>query len=96
MKASVKRLLVAGAKNMLIVAPILAGYFAIVGVLALMRDETCDRLESERLAALEPGRDTPGPGYLYVRGMDTEHSMLREYLEAEAAMLEADCEAISR
>ena len=96
MKASVKRLMVAGMKNMLILAAVVAGYFAIVGVLALVRDETCDRLESDRLAALEPGHDTPGAEYVYVRGVGTERSMLRDYLEAEAAMMEADCEEISR
>ena len=52
--------------------------------------------ESDRLAALEPGHDTPGAEYVYVRGVGTERSMLRDYLEAEAAMMEADCEEISR
>ena len=94
--ATVKRLLVAGMKNVLILAALIAAYFAIVGILALARDETCDRLESERLAALQPGHDTPGPEYVYVRGMGTERSMLKDYLEAEAAMVQADCEEISR
>ena len=38
-----------------------------------------------------PGHDTPGRGYVYVRGMGTERSMLKDYLEAQTAMMEADC-----
>lgn len=92
MKATAKRLVASGAKNLMILATLVLGYLALIGILSLMRGQTCDRLVAQRLAALEPGQDSPGPGYVHVRGIGTDHSMLQDYLEADAAMMEAECE----
>jgi hypothetical protein len=41
---------------------------------------------------LEPGHDSPGPDYIYVRGVGTDHSQLREYLDAQGALIGAGCD----
>lgn len=91
MNATAKRALSSGMKNLLLLAAIVVVFLAIVGSLSLIRDRGCDRLEAEMLSYLEAGHDSPGPDYTYVRGVGTERSQLREYLEAQGAMMGAGC-----
>jgi hypothetical protein len=91
MKPRAKRILAGGLKNLLILIALVAGFLVLVGGFSLLRDRTCDRLDAERVALLVPGHDTPGPRYVYVRGMGTDRSQLTAYQEAEAALMEADC-----
>jgi hypothetical protein len=80
-------------KGVLVLLALVAVFFAMVGVLTLMRHSSCDRLDAARVEHLEPGHDTPGPGTIYVIGVGPGHppSELFEYLEAEAAMERAGC-----
>jgi hypothetical protein len=78
-------------KNVLILVGVLVAFFAIIGSLTLIRDRACNRLEAEMRSYLEPGHDSPGPDYLYVRGVGTDRSQLRGYLEAQGAMIGAGC-----
>jgi hypothetical protein len=91
-KATAKRLMASGAKNVLVLVALVLGYLALIGILSLVRGQTCDRLLTQRAATLESGHDSPGPGYVHVRGVGTDRSMLQDYLEADAAMMEAECE----
>ncbi len=78
----------------LVILALLATFFVAVGVLSILRDSACDRLNAERISHLEPGHDTPGPGSIYVKGVGPgpPPSELMEYLEAAAAMERAGCE----
>ena len=80
-------------KGMLVLLALVAVFFALVGVLALTRQSSCDRLDEARVEHLEPGHDTPGPGSIYVIGVGPgpPPSELFEYLEAEAEMERAGC-----
>jgi hypothetical protein len=78
-------------KNVLIVVGVLVAFLAVVGSLSLIRDRGCDRLEAEMRSYLEPGHDSPGPDYIYVRGVGTDRSELREYLDAQGAMIGNGC-----
>jgi len=89
--ATAKRILSSGMKNVLILVGVLVAFFAIVGTLALIRDQGCDRLKAEMLSYLEPGHDSPGPDYIYVRGVGTDRSQLREFLDAQGSWIGSDC-----
>ena len=80
-------------KGMLVLVAVVAAFFVVVGVLTLMRESSCDRLDAARVEHLEPGHDTPGPGSIYVIGVGPgpPPSELFEYLEAEAEMERAGC-----
>ena len=80
-------------KGMLVLVALVAAFFVVVGVLTLMRQSSCDRLDAARVEHLEPGHDTPGPGSIYVIGVGPgpPPSELFEYLEAEAEMERAGC-----
>jgi hypothetical protein len=69
-------------------------FFAVIGVLGLLRDSSCGRLDALRVAHLQPGHDTPGPNSIYVKGIEPgpPPSELEAYLEAEAKMHEAGCD----
>jgi hypothetical protein len=90
--ATAKRALSSGMKNLLLLVAIVVAFLAIVSSLSLIRDRGCDRLEAEMLSYLEPGHDSPGPDYVYVRGVGTDRSQLREYLDAQGALIGADCD----
>jgi hypothetical protein len=80
-------------KGLLILVALGAALFVAVGVLAMLRQSTCDRLDAERVSHIEPGHDSAGPGSIYVKGVGPgpPPSELQQYLEAEAAMLDAGC-----
>lgn len=81
-------------KNLLLLIAIVASLLIAIGVFAFFRDSACDRLDAERIAHLEPGHDTPGPGSVNVVGVGPgpPESEIIEYLEAEQAMVRARCE----
>jgi hypothetical protein len=81
-------------KGLLILLALVAALFAAAGFLSITRQSSCDRLDAARVAHLEPGHDSPGPGSIYVRGVGPgpPPSELQQYLEAEAEMLRAGCE----
>ena len=85
-------------KNVLLLLAIVASLFAAAGVLSFFRDSACDRLDTERVAHLEPGYDVPGPGSVNVIGVGPgpPRSHIIEYLEAESAMMQAGCELPAR
>jgi hypothetical protein len=80
--------------GLLIVAAVVLAFFAAAGVVALLRDSSCDRLNDARVGHLEPGHETPGPNGIYVRGIEPgpPPSQLEAYLEAEAEMQKAGCD----
>ena len=82
------------AKGLLVLAGVLVAFFAVIGVLSLMRDSSCGRLDAVRVAHLQPGHDTPGPSSIYVKGIEPgpPPSELEAYLEAEAEMHKAGCD----
>jgi hypothetical protein len=81
-------------KGALVLLALAAAFFVWVGVLALMRQASCDRLDAERISHLEPGHITRGPGSIYVIGIEPgpPPSQITEYWEAEAAMERAGCD----
>ncbi len=81
-------------KGLPIVLALVLALAAWAGVLALMHDRTCDRLNAERISHLEPGHETRGPGSTYVIGVGPgpPPSEIEEYWEAVAAMERAGCE----
>ena len=54
------------AKGALILVALAAVFLIWVGVLKVLRQTSCDRLDAERISHLEPGHDTRGPGSIYV------------------------------
>jgi hypothetical protein len=94
-KTRVKRLLKDGLANALVLLAIVLAFFIAVGVLALSRDASCDHLDEERVAHLEPGHDTPGPGVTYVLGGGDDVEQLTMYYEAVSAMQRAGCDVPS-
>ncbi len=80
-------------KGVVVLLAIAAAFLLLVGVLTILRERECDRLDAERVSHLEPGHDTPGPGSIYVIGVGPgpPRSEILEYLEAEAAMRTAGC-----
>jgi hypothetical protein len=82
----------------LVVIALLAAFLLAVGVLEIAHRSTCNRLDAERLSHLEPGREHPGPGSIYVIGVGpgSPPSELEEYYAAEAAMENAGCEGTGR
>jgi hypothetical protein len=80
-----------GLMSALVLIAVIAAFFVVVGVLALLKHESCDRLDAERVSHLQLGHDTPGPGSIYVKGVGTDRSEITEYLEAVAAMESAGC-----
>ena len=80
--------------GLLIVVALAGAFFAVVGVVSLLRGSSCDRLNDARVAHLEPGHETPGPNSIYVRGVGPgpPPSELDAYLEAEAEMHKAGCD----
>ena len=85
-------------KNVLLLLAIVSTLFVAIGVLSLLRGSACDRLDAERLAHLEPGHDTPGPGSINVVGVGPgpPKSQIIAYLEAESAMMQAGCDIPAR
>ena len=81
-------------KGLLLLLAIVASLFVAIAVLSLLRGSACGRLDAERVAHLEPGYDTPGPGSIHVVGVGPgpPRSQIIEYLEAESAMTQAGCE----
>jgi hypothetical protein len=77
----------------LIVVALIGMLFAAIGVLSLLRNVSCNRLDEARVAHLEPGHDTPGPDSIYVIGVGPgpPPSHIVPYLEAEAEMTRAGC-----
>jgi hypothetical protein len=80
-------------KGVLVLLALAAAFFTWVGVLTILHQSSCDRLDAERISHLEPGHDTPGPGSIYVIGVGPgpPRSEILQYLEAEAAMERAGC-----
>jgi hypothetical protein len=80
--------------GLLVVVALVGAFFVATGVLSLLRQASCDRLDDARLEHLEPGHDTPGPGSTYVKGVGPgpPPSQLFEYLEAAAEMQRAGCD----
>jgi hypothetical protein len=74
-------------KGALVVAALLAAFFLVIGVLALLQGSTCDRLDAERISHLLPGHTEPGPSSINVKPGE-----IIPYLEAEAAMQRAGCQ----
>ena len=81
-------------KGLLVLVGVLVAFFALIGVLSLLRDSSCGRLDALRVAHLQPGHETPGPNSMYVKGIDPgpPPSELDAYLEAEAEMHKAGCD----
>ena len=77
--------------SFLVVIAVIAALFVAVGILALLKDKSCDRLDAQRVSHLQPGHDAAGPGSIYVRGIGTDRSEITEYLEAVSAMDRAGC-----
>jgi hypothetical protein len=77
----------------LIVIALIGMLFAAIGALSFLRNVSCDRLDEARVAHLEPGHDTPGPGSIHVIGVGPgpPPSHIVAYLEAEAEMTRAGC-----
>lgn len=80
----------------LVLLAVPAAFFAAMGVLGILRQSSCDRLDAVRISHLEPGHESPGPRAIYVRGVGPgpPPSELSEYLETEAAMLRAGCRVL--
>jgi hypothetical protein len=81
-------------KGLLVVAGVLLAFFVVIGVLGLLRDSSCGRLDALRVSHLEPRQDRPGPNSVYVKGIEPgpPPSELDAYLEAESEMLKAGCD----
>lgn len=81
-------------KGLLVILAVVAAFLAVVGVVTLLHRSSCGRLDAARVAHLEPGHDSAGPGSIYVRGVGPgpPPSELDAYLEAEAEMLRAGCD----
>jgi hypothetical protein len=73
-------------KGALVVLALLAVFFVVVGVLSLLHESTCERLDAERISHLKPGHTRPGPSSVNVKPGE-----IMEYLEAEAEMNRAGC-----
>jgi hypothetical protein len=82
------------AKGLLVLAGLLVAFVAVIGVLSLLRDSSCGRLDAVRVSHLQPGHDAPGPDSIYVRGIEPgpPPSELEAYLEAESQMHKAGCD----
>ncbi len=82
------------AKGLLVLVGVLVAFFVVIGVLSLLRDSSCGRLDALRVAHLQPGHDTPGPNSIYVKGIEPgpPPSELEAYLEAESNMRAAGCD----
>lgn len=61
MKDRTKRSVKDKMMGVLVLIAVIAAFFVAVGVLALLKHESCDRLDEERVLHLQPGHDTPGP-----------------------------------
>jgi hypothetical protein len=90
-KDRTKRYVKDRALSFLVVVAVIAAFFLAVGVLAVLKHRSCDRLDAERVSHLQPGHDTNGPGSIYVRGIGTDRSEITAYLEAVSAMDRAGC-----
>ena len=82
------------AKGLLVLVGVLIAFFVVIGLLSLLRDSSCGRLNALRVAHLQPGHDTPGPNSIYVKGIEPgpPPSELEAYLEAESEMHQAGCD----
>jgi hypothetical protein len=81
-------------KGLLVLAGVLIAFFVVIGLLSLLRDSSCGRLDALRVSHLEAGHDTPGPNSIYVKGIEPgpPPSELEAYLEAESDMHQAGCD----
>ena len=81
-------------KGLLVLVAVLVAFFAVIGVLSLLRDSSCGRLNALRVAHLQAGHETPGPHSIYVKGIEPgpPPSELEAYLEAESEMHKAGCD----
>lgn len=82
------------AKGLLVLVGLLVAVVAVIGVLSLLRDSSCGRLDAVRVSHLQPGHDAPGPDSIYVKGIEPgpPPSELEAYLEAESEMHKAGCD----
>jgi hypothetical protein len=80
-------------KSLVVVLALFAVMLVIAGVLSMLHNSACGRLDAERISHLEPGHIHPGPDSIYVRGVGPgpPPSELVAYFEAEAAMENAGC-----
>lgn len=80
--------------SLLVVLAVVGAFFVAVGVISMLRDESCERLNDARLEHLESGHDTPGPGSENVIGVGPgpPPSQLFQYLEAASEMQRAGCD----
>ena len=74
--------------SLLVVLAVVGAFFVAVGVISMLRDESCERLNDARLEHLEPGHDLPGSGSENVIGVGPgpPPSQLFQYLEAASEM----------
>ena len=81
-------------KGGLVLLALAAAFLVSVGVLTILHQTSCDRLDRARVSHLEPGHDTRGPGSIYVIGVGPgpPRSQIMQYWEAEAAMERAGCD----
>jgi hypothetical protein len=81
-------------KGLLVLLGVVVALFAAIGVLTLLQNVACNRLDAKRVAHLEPGFDVPGPESINVIGVGPgpPASHIVAYLEAEAAMTRAGCD----
>lgn len=81
-------------RGVLILVGLAAAFLLWAGVFRFTQNRSCDRLDAARIAHLEPGHETRGPGSIYVIGVGPgpPPSQITEYWEAEAAMKRAGCD----
>lgn len=82
------------AKGALVLLALAAAFLLWLGVLSLLNNSTCDRLDAERISHLQPGHVTRGPDGIYVKGIEPgpPPSEITEYWEAVSAMRGAGCD----
>lgn len=81
-------------KGLVVLLALAAAFFLGVETLTILHQTSCNRLDGARVAHLEPGHDTRGPGSIYVIGVGPgpPPSEISEYWEAEAAMERSGCD----
>ena len=81
------------AKGGLVLLALAVVFAACTGVITILHQRTCDRLDAVRASYLEPGHATQGPGSIYVIGVGPgpPPSKILPYLEAKEAMTRAGC-----
>lgn len=77
--------------GLLVLLAIVGAFFVVMGVLGLLKNSSCDRLDAERVSHVKPGHDTPGPGNTHIKGFGTDRSEYTAYYEAVSRMAQAGC-----